>query len=94
MCVSPLGTDRDASRSRKITQFRLDLFPSVSPERGQPEPRDISWGISSVGNTELPQFRLTRFCPLDDIRKHGYQEITHQREYQVTIGVPERRGTI
>jgi hypothetical protein len=31
-------------------------------KRVQPEPRDISWGISSVGNTELPQFRLTRFC--------------------------------
>ncbi len=44
---------------------QLYVGVNVAPDKtGQPEPRDISWGISSVGNTELPQFRLTRFCPV------------------------------
>jgi hypothetical protein len=39
------------------SRFRLQKGVDYEDKTGQPEPRDISWGISSVGNTELPQFR-------------------------------------
>jgi hypothetical protein len=62
--VGLLGGAVESFAEGEIAILDAGDFGIKRDKTGQPEPRDISWGVSSVGNTELPQFRLTAFAPV------------------------------